>query len=66
MEITIKVRRVRLNRQGYTPRGEYFGRGEKLYAVHYETAEQWWVEYKRGTSYQDVRRYLKGRGKVER
>lgn len=63
---TITVRSVKLDSQGYTRRGEYFGVGGKLYIVHYETAERYWVEYERGVSYQDVRRYLKGRGKVER
>ena len=63
---TIMVRRVKLDSQGYTRRGEYFGVGGKLYIVHYETAERYWVEYERGESYQDVRRYLKSRGKVGR
>lgn len=65
METTITVRRVKLDSQGYTRRGEYFGGGSKLYIVHYETDERYWVEYERG-EYQDVRRYLKSRGKVAR
>jgi hypothetical protein len=59
--IEVKVKRIRINRQGYAPNGEYFGVGQgPLFHVdwyypngyHSRTTES-------GLSYQALRRHLK-------
>ena len=60
---TVKVSRVRLDRQGYDRGGRYFGVGPSLY--HYEVDEPYFnydSGYMRASSYQEARNHFKSKG----
>lgn len=62
----IKVTRIKLDRQGYTPNGEYFGVGGSLYAVdfYYDNGRHSRSYTRTNEPYQAVRHGLAHLGKV--
>lgn len=60
--IEVKVsKRIKIDRQGYAPDGQYFGVGQgPLFHVHWEYPNGYYKCTVEGAvSYQDLRRYLK-------
>lgn len=67
--ICCKVSRVKIDRQGYTPTGRYFGTGAPLFSVEQwnDKTGYWREEYIRSADYQSARAHCKSLGwKVSR
>ena len=68
--IEVKVSpRIRIDRQGYAPDGQYFGvgQGPLFYVDWYYPNRRYKCTVEGAVSYQDLRRYLKTKGcKVHR
>jgi hypothetical protein len=63
MKVKVWLRQVRINRQGYSDRGDYYGVGQPLYLAQWDDGEEFHYDYIRAANRADAKE--KVRDKIE-